>query len=182
MRTILGVSVLLSCALLVACGGRSTRSDEASRDGSVGWTMPGVEAADRMELAANERFQYPLPDTSNAMPDYPSELLAEPLPPQVVCVSLSVSDSGSVFRVDPMEFGEDCEETRDAPQAMRQAVFDALGFWRFEPAFRCVYPEGVQPGMLGCMPPASEVPTAVRMPYRFVFEQREGRGVVSSGD
>jgi hypothetical protein len=132
-----------------------------------------------MELASNERFEFPLPHPDNELPIYPEALLAQQLPPQPFCVAVSIGEAGEVFRIDAMETGEDCAASAEAPAEMRQAVFDAVGFWRFEAAFRCVYPEGVQPSNLACMPPGEEVPTAIRMPYRFVFVQRDGKGFVS---
>lgn len=172
------VSLLFAALLaLAACAGREAKP---GREGEVGLSMVEVPGDERLALAENERFEYPLPDPANRFPAYPQALLSEALEPVVVCVALSVGTGGEVFRIDPVEAGEDCEATADAPEAFRQAVFDALGFWRYEPGFRCVYPEGVQPGALGCIEPAEVVPVAVRLPYRFVFEQREGRGVVGA--
>jgi len=172
------IALLTVTLLLAACGGRETRP-EAGRDGDVGVSMVAVPSTERMVLPDNERFEYPLPDPANRFPRYPDDQLVDELPPIVVCVALSVGEEGQVFRIDPMQEGDDCVATADAPEPFRQAVFDALGYWRFEPAFRCVYPEGVQPGALGCIEPAEVVPVAVRLPYRFVFEQRDGQGIVA---
>lgn len=172
------LAVLLLLAL-TACGGRDARPDADPREGDVGVSLVTVPAAERMELAANERFEFPLPHPDNQLPTYPQALLAQQLPPQPFCVGVSIGEAGEVFRIDPIEIGEDCESSVDAPAEMRQAVFDAVGFWRFDAAFRCVYPDGVQPSNLACMPPGKEVPTAIRMPYRFVFVQRDGKGFVS---
>jgi hypothetical protein len=179
MRALLVLCLVL---MLSGCFWRKARPEAAPdpRIGEVGVGLVAVPAESRMQLPENERFEYPLPDPSNVFPNYPEALLAQRLPPQAVCVSISISAEGHVFRVDPMQTGEDCEETARAPIEFRQAVYDAVGFWRFDPAFRCVYPEGVQPGQLGCIPPGREVPVAVSLPYRFVFLQVEGKGVVTS--
>lgn len=173
---VLAVALLL---VLAGCAGRDSRPDADAREGDVGVSLAAVPAAERMQLASNERFELPLPHPDNALPTYPEALLAQQLPPQPFCVAVSIGEAGEVFRIDPIEIGDDCAASAGAPEAMREAVFDAVGFWRFEAAFRCVYPEGVQPSNLACMPPGEEVPTAIRMPYRFVFVQRDGKGFVS---
>ncbi len=178
MRILAGILMLV----LSACAGRDSRSVVDAREGDVGISLVAVPAAERMELAPNERFEFPLPHPDNALPTYPEALLALKLPPQPFCVGVSIGEAGEVFRIDPIEVGEDCEAGGEAPEAMREAVFDAVGFWRFEAAFRCVYPDGVQPSNLACMPPGEEVPTAIRMPYRFVFVQRDGKGFVSDDE
>jgi hypothetical protein len=55
--------------------------------------------------------------------------------------------------------------------------------WRFDPAFRCVFPEGVRPAPGVCSGTGvEEIPQAVSLVYRFVFEQRDGRGNVRMAD
>ena len=61
------------------------------------------------------------------------------------------------------------EESAAAEQA-------ALG-WQFEPAFRCQVESRDAAGRPNCAP-RSETPQAVSLSYRFVFEQRAGRGTV----
>jgi hypothetical protein len=133
----------------------------------------------RMVLGRNETFEAPMPNVANAVPVYPEGLLVQRLPPQTVCVRVSIDEDGGVSATAPISAGPDCPAPGNAETAFYQAASDAALTWHFEPAFLCVYPEGETPTQRGCYGEGvKEVPKAVSLVYRFVFEQVDGRGAV----
>lgn len=167
-------AALVALLALAACTANPPRPA-----GQVGMSLLDVPGEQRMQLGRNERFALPLPDQANALPTYPEKLLAEHLSRQVVCVGLNVDEHGQAVAAEPIHDIDDCPPADRLRDELFDAVRRTLLGWHFEPAFRCVYPAGVTPSELGCMtPPAEEVAVAVRMPYRFEFEQRDGIGSV----
>ena len=148
----------------------------------VGVTEVAAAAPDRIVLAENERFQPPLPLSGNPMPVYPESLLAQSLPPQTVCVQVSVDTEGKSTAAHPVSEGPDCPAPGNAETVFYEAAAAATAQWTFEPAFRCVFkhkPKAKEPcGGEG----TSEVPQAVSVVYRFTFEQANGLGAVRLGD
>jgi hypothetical protein len=150
------------------------------------WAQATVEEVDspapadtRMTLADNETFQNPLPSADNAMPEYPSNMLPHNLPPQAVCVRVSIDAKGAVTGTAPIGAGPDCPAEANAAAAFYDAAQQAAQTWQYDPAFRCVYPKGTKPDNRGCFgDEVEEVPEAVSMVYRFMFEQAEGKGSV----
>lgn len=141
-----------------------------------------VPPAARLSLAANESFQRPLFGADNALPDYPEVLLARRLPPQSVCLRVGISEVGSVVLAEPVHEGADCAATANAAPELIAAARGATLQWRFDPAFRCVYPDGASPEPGICVGKGvQEIPQAVSLVYRFVFEQHDGRGRVRMG-
>jgi hypothetical protein len=142
-----------------------------------------VAPSERLDLASNESFQRPLFASSNELPDYPAELLPQALPPQPVCLRVGIDEQGAVTLADPVQDGEACAPTALAAPPFVAAAQAAARSWRFDPAFRCVFPEGQPPEHGLCVGKGvREVPQAVSLVYRFVFEQVEGRGAVRLGD
>ena len=138
-----------------------------------------VPAETRMTLADNELFIRPLPSADNDMPQYPTNMLVHRLPPQAVCLRVSIDSAGSVLSTSPVVQTPHCpgQETVDA--AFFASAAQATAGWHFEPALRCVFPD-VQTrentyGSCGGFPETAE---AVSLTYRFVFEQKDGRGSV----
>src|SRR5688572_13375210 len=133
----------------------------------------------RMTLAPNETFQQPLPAASNALPAYPDTMLSHQLPPQAVCVRVSIDEEGAVSATAPIGAGPDCPAESNAAAPFYDAAQAATTGWRFDPAFRCVAPKGEKPPKHGCYgDDVEEVPQAVSLVYRFVFEQIDGKGSV----
>ena len=166
---------------IAACSSPTRTPVDDSRNGQVGFSEvnSAVVPATRLSLAENESFQPPLPAAGNAPPGYPEAQLARRLPPQTVCVRLSIDEQGDVFDAAPVDEGPDCASGMDVESAFFDAAAHATMQWRFEPAFRCVFPEGSTPGM-GCgFAGTQEIPQPVSLVYRFVFEQVDGRGRVS---
>ena len=170
--------VLVSSLIVAGCAGKPPLRPQ----GQVGVSEvdSAVPTNTRMTLAQNETFQPPLPATGNAIPVYPDLLLAQRLPPQAVCLRVSISEAGAVSDAVPLATGPDCPEIEKVAPDFYEAAQLAARSWRFDPAFRCVYPEGVAPDPQGgCWGDGvSEVPQAVSLAYRFVFEQIGGQGTV----
>lgn len=140
-------------------------------------------ASQRMALAENETFQNPFPMADNAMPEYPENMLPHNLPPQAVCVRVTISEEGSVSGTAPIGAGPDCPAESNAAAAFYDAAQKAAQTWKFEPAFRCIYPKGTKPDRRGCFgDKVKEVPEAVSLVYRFVFENTGGNGAVRFAD
>ena len=157
---------------------------EASRAGQVGVRdITGlVPAGARLQLADNESFLMPLDEPDNPVPAYPATLLARKLPPQAVCLRVAIGDDGKVLSSAPLSEGEGCAAVEASHQAFVDAATAAVAGWRFEPALRCVFPtiaakQNVEASCSG----GEEVPVAVSLAYRFVFEQHDGRGSVRIG-
>lgn len=181
MRIAFVISLLGLAALATGCAAPERASRQDPRSGQVGFAEvdSAVVPANRLSLADNESFQPPLPRADNAAPAYPPELLERHLPPQSVCVRLSIDEGGSVFDAAPVDQGPECALGMDVESAFFAAAAKAAMGWRFEPAFRCVFQEGT-PADAGCgLDGTVEIPQPVSLVYRFVFEQVDGKGTVS---
>lgn len=180
MRLSIATVALLAASLLAACGAPTRPDLEDPRAGRVGVTEldAAVPAEMRLVLAENESFQPPLPDFDNALPDYPADLLALRLPPRSVCLRLSIDESGAVTEAEPIDQSPDCTVGMDIESAFHAAAAQAAMSWRFEPAFRCIFPDGTPPDSACGFDGTLEVPQSVSLMYRFVFEQIDGQGRV----
>lgn len=136
-----------------------------------------VAPAARIELADNENFLPPLPEPGNAVPAYPPELLERRLPPQAVCLRVSISETGTVTEAAPFVRLPDCTEPGAGAGPFVVAARDTVAGWRYDPAVRCVFEHAPRPDYPTCVD-ARETPQAVSLTYRFVFEQQDGRGTV----
>ena len=176
--------------IVLALAGCATTPDPvagapAARTGAVGIseiTEP-VPASGRLALSQQESFQMPLAEGALALPDYPASLLAQRLPPQVVCLRVGIGADGRVVGTWPSE-SEGCPAPDTVDAGFREAAAAAAAQWHFDPAFRCVFPDAAtkaRAASLGCMG-GREVPQPVTLAYRFVFEQHDGRGSVRLGD
>lgn len=133
----------------------------------------------RRPLAENEGFMNPLPSAANELPRYPESMLAHHLPPQAVCVRVSIDEKGKVSATAPIGAGPDCPAASNAAMPFYEAAQAATATWRYEPAFRCIFPKRVKAPRSGCLGDKfKEVPEAVSLVYRFVFEQNDGQGAV----
>lgn len=138
-----------------------------------------VPANSGRALAENETFMKPLPSADNAMPQYPDSMLQHRLPPQAVCVRVSIDEKGGVSATAPIGVGPDCPAEANAASAFYDAAQAAAATWRYEPAFRCIFPKHTKAPRSGCLGErVKEVPEAVSLVYRFVFEQTDGKGAV----
>ena len=181
------LSWTLPVVLLAGCAAHApvaTTNDDATRTGRTGQVgmrdISGMIAQpSRMALAPNESFLVPLEDDGNASPLYPVALLVQRLPPQAVCVRVGIERDGRVVSSSEAIAPPECP----APGAVDAAFFDAVkaavASWRYEPGLRCVFPDAkTKDGTVGSCGGYTEVPEAVTLTYRFVFEQKDGRGSV----
>ena len=84
---------------------------------------------------------------------------------------------------EPVHAGADCAGSATAAAEFVAAARAATLQWRFDPAFRCVYPGDIRPEHGMCVGKGvQEIPQAVSLVYRFVFEQVDGRGSVRMAD
>lgn len=171
---------ILCIALLAGCATQTpVADDDATRAGRVGMNEISalIPQPSRMELAENESFLMPLEDDANPLPVYPAALLLQGLAPQAVCVRVGVSGDGSVLSSAPAVAPPNCPEPADP--AFFDAVRSAVAGWRYEPALRCVFPDAkTKDDTVGSCGGYTEIPEAVTLTYRFVFEQNDGRGSV----
>jgi len=169
---------LLAGALGLALAGCAATPDADSD--AVAASDAGVQevgSGDRITLGSNETYQPPLPAADNAMPEYPAALLERALPEQVVCVQASISEQGQVTGTMPVSDIDGCPPPATA---FYDAAVAAVSSWRFEPAFRCIYQNADDVTPYGCIgEDAREQPLAVRLNYRFTFEQSDGQGQVT---
>lgn len=177
----LRTTLLMTLAIgLSGCAAPTRVPLDDPREGQVGFAEvdSAVPTETRLVLADNESYQPPLPDAGNAAPEYPASLLDQRLPPQSVCVRLAIDEHGAVADTAPVDQGPDCLVGMDVESAFYAAAVEAVKQWRFEPAFRCVFPESSSPDT-GCgLEGTQEIPQAVSLVYRFVFEQVDGKGRV----
>ncbi|UJB17765.1 MULTISPECIES: hypothetical protein [Lysobacter] len=171
--------------LLVALAGcasapRSVEPVSDPRSGAVGVRSIDklMPSDDRMQLADNETFQMPLAEAANAVPVYPAELLAQRLAPQTVCLRVAIGADGRVMDSQPIDDAQAGCAIGSDPRFV-EAARAAAAQWRFDPAFRCVYP-GAKPDEQGCVT-GKEEPVAVSLAFSFVFEQKDGKGAVRVG-
>lgn len=173
-----------SAVLAAALGGCATTpapvAPEPQAAGQVGVrdVTAGIPADARLTLAANETYQGPLAAPDNPLPEYPAALLSRYMQARAVCVQVGIAEDGSVIGTAPASGSADCPSVLDDTRPFYDAAAAAVQTWRFEPAFRCVFERTPEPGE-GCGGSGSrEMPQAVSLVYRFVFEQVDGRGVV----
>ena len=158
--------------------------DAATRAGHVGMReISGTLAeASRVTLADNESFLVPVEDDANAMPAYPDELLSKALPPQAVCMRVAIGRDGTVMSSAPAVAPPECPGGDEVDAAFFASVQRAVAGWRYDPALRCVFPDAkTKDDTVGSCGGYTEVAEAVTLTYRFVFEQRDGRGSVRMG-
>lgn len=175
----LAATTILLLAIAACAGTVEETPPAAVRNGEVGVEeLTATHAAsERIALADNENFLPPLPEPGNRPPLYPAALLARRLPPQVVCLRVSVSEEGAVTSSAPFVQAPECAEVAVVAQPLVDAAQTAIAAWRYDPAVRCVFEHGPRPDYPTCVD-ARETPQAVSLTYRFVFEQQNGHGSV----
>ncbi|MDR0182769.1 hypothetical protein [Lysobacter arvi] len=171
---------MLCMALLAGCAMQPpVDTVESAHAGQVGMNEISalIPQPSRVELAENESFLMPLEDDANPMPAYPAPWLSKRLPPQAVCVRVGVDRDGSVLSSAPAIAPPNCPEPADP--VFFATVREAVTQWRYDPALRCVFPDArTREHTVGSCGGYTEVPEAVTLTYRFVFEQKDGRGSV----
>lgn len=177
----------LCVPVAVLCAGCATAVESprgaVPRAGAVGvQDISGLTAAPhgRIALAGNESYLEPLEAVDSPLPAYPAHLLAARLDAQAVCVRIGIDATGAIVSSRPHVESPACPAAADP--AFAQAAADTLATWTFEPARRCIFPtpEAKELALASCSG-GREVPIAVSLTYRFVFEQRDGEGSVRMG-
>lgn len=177
--------MLGGCAVMLSACASAPPHSAAQNDpptGAVGVRSIDklLTAPERMQLADNETFQMPLAERDNAAPVYPQSLLAQRLAPQTVCLNVAIGADGRVSGSRQVVVEEGCPASTAAAEPFVEAARAAVSQWRFDPAFRCVYP-GAKPQEEGCVTGREEA-LAVSLAFSFVFEQKDGKGTVRVGD
>ena len=172
--------------LLAGCA--AAPKEQAAPDplsGQVGMreVTAGIPGEARLVLAQNETYAPPLPAADNALPVYPEELLAQRMQPRAVCVQVGIGEDGSVIGTAPAPASADCPSLLgDDLTPFFASASEVAMTWRFEPAFRCVFDHTPAPDEACGNDGTQEIPQAVSLVYRFVFEQIDGRGTVRVGN
>lgn len=181
--------MMVAWILVFASVGCTTAPDAASavgeldRSGAVGFQdISGLASAPngRVTLAENESFLEALEGPHSPMPAYPSGLLGASLEPQTVCVSVSLDARGDIISIVPVVELPACPAA--VAPAFVAAVTETVGGWTYEPARRCIFPTvAIKDMAFASCNGGQEVAIAVTLTYRFVFEQRDGKGSVRLG-
>ncbi|MCZ8165218.1 MAG: hypothetical protein O9280_05655 [Silanimonas sp.] len=152
----------------------------SGRSAAQPYALAGALDIDRVVLDSHESFLMPIGDLGNQTPIYPAARLADRLPRREVCLRLAVAEDGSVFALDDVTGADGCKVQEGVEADFVDSAMHAARTWRFEPAVRCVFANAEEKAAAtntGCAG-AREIPQAVSLHYRFVFEQDEGRGAV----
>lgn len=178
-------SLLLASSLLAACATHPNppEVEQTGRSGQVGVRSIDklMPASERMQLADNETFQMPLAEYGNPNPLYPPVLLAQRLPPQTICLRVAIGEDGKVMDSQPIDdAASGCPRPAQTDPRFVEAARNAVAQWRFDPAFRCVYPGARPIDEQGCVSGREEA-VAVSLAFSFVFEQEDGKGSVRVG-
>ena len=131
-------------------------------------------------LGSHESFLMPIGDLANPLPSYPEPRLVDRLPRREVCLRIAVAEDGKVMAAHDVTGSPGCEVPVRVEADFVAAAMRAARAWRFEPAVRCIFGSAAEKAAAantGCAG-AREIPQAVSLHYRFVFEQNEGRGAV----
>ncbi|WP_434030675.1 hypothetical protein [[Pseudomonas] boreopolis] len=155
-----------------------------ARDGAVGMSeiTDEIKQSNRLVMAENETFIPPLENEGNKTPAYPQGLLGENVPPRNVCVQVAIDEKGNVMRVAPIAQPPKCADAQSIEPQILEEIEQTLSAWRFEPGLRCVFPDlKTKETTYGSCGDAKAIPEAVSLVYRFVFEQKDGSGVVTVG-
>lgn len=176
VRMISGLA--LACLLMLAPSAfaQDSGAQDAEAQDAASNDLQGNQ---RMELAKNEGFQSAFPKPGNPTPEYPPELLEKQEGPIYVCFNVDVSETGETRDALPSWGSKGCPAREEAPDARYiYSAMNALRQWRFEPAFRCVFPKREKPHPQCRGFYKDEIPTAVRLAFRVVFDNSAGQAEV----
>ncbi|MEO8432564.1 MAG: hypothetical protein ABI592_13715 [Acidobacteriota bacterium] len=150
----------------------------SSKDGVVSYEALVDPAGTASRLKAQRDFFPAGPSPANEPPGYPANLLPRALGPREIVVRLVIDARGRVARVAPLP---PSPGSAPAEPEFFDAVRAAVESWRFTPARLRRY-EDVDDGS-GAAPYQvlkSEQPVETYIDVRFLFEVREGIGIVST--
>ena len=176
------VFAVVAVVVVVALAGCRTAGSRArSEPAPTGQTSyeAVLDAGSRAtRLAAQREFLPAAPTGENPSPVYPDDLLPFALPRQEIVVRLVLDESGRVAEIQQTD--SSCAMDSRFRNVFETAIRDAVQEWRFRPAVRRTYVDAPDDG--SGLPPykvlRSEAPTRTYFDIRFVFEVRDGRGIV----
>lgn len=176
MKNQQAVGFLLASLLLAACTARVSTVGTSTKT-AFHVIMP--TGAVRYVLAKNQKFVLG-EALSQGLPVYPAKLLSRRLPPQEVCLELTMDATGAVVASRSLYGSLTCPAAgnpvlRSFEDAARQAVAQ----WRFAPAKLCTYPAGVdaQDADNDCRGARVDY-LPVKLAFDFQFVERHGVAAV----
>ena len=171
-------SIILLLSLASSCSYVSTHVKQSN--GAVGYTTITSPKSSVLVLATNQTFVLGEPVPKVALPTYPKALLTSGLADQRVCVSVVVTEEGSVASVTPLFAIPDCPLAEsETNEQFVAAVVDAVSKWEFYSSQTCTFPAGT-PAKNRCSGIGVEIlPIAVTQSFQFLFSIKTGIGVVS---
>lgn len=182
-QTISTLGVIAAAAISLASGCASTPAatppPPVTVAGGVNAELLVPEAAERMQLQANQIFVLGDLNNPDVSPEYPAQLLPLRLPDQPICVRFVVNRDGSVSDVVPVYGVNGCPSSQgDARSEFFAATLAAVSRWDFYSSVRCTFPPGT-PDRDKCSGPGTTAEqVAITLAYRFVFSVRDGVGRV----
>jgi hypothetical protein len=137
------------------------------------------EAAAPTALAENESILLPIAERGNVLPTYPQAVLVQPHEPKTICMRVDIGEDGKVTYAGPVLDQPGCDPYTELTKQFSDAATAALSQWTFEPAVKCVFrnARAKEAAGMSCQG-GKEKPTAISLPYRFIFAQENGQGVV----
>jgi len=173
--------VALSLVLLSACAGRPPAKAEAERDlsGVVRYEVVRDPNARAVQVESHQDYTPPSPSPDNPSPEYPVELLRLGLPARTLVVRAVIDERGEVVTAAHSPLAPPADTPQDA--RLEAAAIAAVRGWKFEPArVRSFRPSEALDGegrpdyrIL-----EGESSKKVFLDFRFIFEVREGKGIV----
>ncbi len=143
----------------------STRFDAFIPSGAVGY-----------ETGPNQSIVLG-PAISQSPPDYPAALVARRLPPQRVCLVVTIDRQGKVTRTEPLYSVDVCPGPGTVPAAFVTAAETAARHWRFLPTHLCTFPAGVDASKEGpnCRAEGARVQRlAIKLAFNFTYSVEAG--------
>ena len=118
-------SIILLLSFASSCSYVSTHAKQSN--GAVGYTTITPPKSSALVLATNQTFVLGEPIPTVTIPTYPKALLSSGLADQRVCVSVVVTEEGSVASVTPLFAIPDCPLTEsETNEEFVTAVVDAV--------------------------------------------------------
>jgi hypothetical protein len=173
--------ILVVAVLRTACASR--RPPDAvgppAPAGIVNYSLFRDPNAGVVHLEPNQDFWSPSLISDKPLPTYPDDLLPQQLPPQEAVVRIFIGESGEILAVIPGPTGGAAAGPYHS--MFVEAAQAAVRQWRFTPARLRSFGPGED--VDGDGRPDSQVltgdtPTKVFLDFKFVFEIREGKGIV----
>lgn len=121
----------------------------------------------------------PIANRGNTLPVYPEAVLVQAHEPKTICMRVDIDAEGKVSYAGPVLDQPGCAPYTALTKVFVDAATATLGQWTYEPAVKCVFrsARAKEAAGMSCQG-GKETPSAISLPYRFVFAQENGQGVV----